>query len=167
MPDMQISTWLERATLACLFLIALFAPHSIAVTQGAWLLGMTFWIARSVVHPRPQLFRSPVDYALLVFFILSGISGIFSYSPVVSIGKMRAASLFTIVYLFSQNVRSPRLVRLLALTLIGSCMINVFLTAGQLAIGKGVKVQGVKPESPLAKAVFHTRTVMQPTPIVN
>jgi hypothetical protein len=164
---MQISTWLERAIVACLFLIATFAPHSIAVTQGAWLLGMTFWVARALVYPRPQLFRSPVDYALLGFFILSGVSGIFSYSPVMSIGKMRAASLFTIVYLVSQNVRSPRLVRLLALTLIGSCMINVFLTAGQFAIGKGVKVQGVKPDSPLAKAVFRTKTVMQPAPIVN
>jgi len=164
---MQISTWLERAIIACLFLIATFAPHSIAVSQGAWLLGLTLWLVRLTIHPRPQLLRSPVDYALLAFFILSGISGIFSYSPVVSIGKMRAASLFTIVYLISQNVRSLRLVRLLALTLIASCMINVFLTAGQLAIGKGVKVQGVKPESPLAKAVFRTRTVMQPTPIVN
>jgi hypothetical protein len=164
---MQISTWLERAIVACLFLIATFAPHSIAVTQGAWLLGMTFWVARALVYPRPRLFRSPVDYALLGFFILSGVSGIFSYSPVVSIGKMRAASLFTIVYLVSQNARSLRLVRLLALTLIGSCMINVFLTAGQFAIGKGVKVQGVKPDSPLAKAVFRTKTVMQPAPIVN
>ena len=166
MTRMQISTWLERATIVCLFFIAIFAPHSIAVTQGAWLLGMTFWAARLIVYPRPQLYRSPVDYALLAFFILSGISAIFSYSPVTSIGKMRAASLFTIVYLVSQNVRTLRLVRLLALTLIASCMINVFLTAGQLAIGKGVKVQGVKPESPLAKAVFHTRSVVQPTPII-
>ena len=167
MPDMQISTWLERATVACLFLIATFAPHSIAVTQGAWLLGMLFWVARFTIYPRPQLHPSPVDYVFLTFFILSGISALFSYSPVVSIGKMRAASLFTIVYLVSQNARSLRLVRLLALTLIASCMINVVLTAGQLAIGKGVKVQGVKPESPLAKAVFRTRSVMQPTPITN
>ena len=164
---MQISTWLERAIVACLFLIATFAPHSIAVTQGAWLLGVTFWVVRLIVYPRPQLHRSPVDLALFGFFILSGVSGIFSYSPIVSIGKMRAASLFTIVYLVSQNVRSLRLVRLLALTLIASCMINVFLTVGQLAIGKGVKVQGVKPESPLAKAVFRTRSVTQPTPIIN
>jgi O-antigen ligase len=167
MPRMQISTWLERAIVACLFLIATFAPHSIAVTQGAWLLGLTIWVARLAVYPRPKLFRSPVDYTFLAFFILSGISGIFSYSPVISMGKMRAASLFTIVYLVSQNVRSLRLVRLLALTLIASCMINVFLTAGQLAIGKGVKMQGVKPESPLAKAVFRTRSVLQPTPIIN
>lgn len=164
---MQISTALERAVIGCLFLIALFAPHSIAVTQAAWLLGMVFWLARFAVYPRPVLFRSPVDYALLGFFVLSGISAVFSYTPFVSIGKMRAASLFTIVYLLSQNVLSLRLVRLLALTLIGSCMINVFLTVGQLAVGKGVKVQGVTAASPLAKAVFRTRTVNKPTPIAN
>ncbi len=164
---MQISTWLERAVVGCLFIIAIFAPHSIAVTQAAWLLGMALWLARLAIYPRPALFRSPVDYALFGFFILSGISSIFSYSPVMSIGKMRAASLFTIVYLVSQNVRSLRLVRLLALALIGSCMINVLLTAGQLAIGKGVKVQGVAPGSPLTKAVFRTRTVIQPAPIIN
>jgi O-antigen ligase len=164
---MQISTWLERAIVGCLFIIAVFAPHSIAVTQAAWLLGMVFWVARFAIYPRPQISRSPVDYVLVGFFILSGISSIFSYSPITSIGKMRAASLFTIVYLFSQNVRSLRVVRLLALTLIGSCMINVFLTAGQLAIGKGVKVEGIAPGSPLTKAVFRTKSVTQPTPIVN
>jgi O-antigen ligase len=164
---MQISTWLERAVVGCLFIIAIFAPHSIAVTQAAWLLGMALWLARLAVYPRPSILRSPVDYALIGFFILSGISSIFSYSPIISIGKMRAASLFTIVYLISQNIRSVRLVRLLALTLIGSCMINVLLTAGQLAIGKGVKVEGVATGSPLTKAVFRTRTVTQPTPIIN
>jgi hypothetical protein len=160
---MQIS----NAIIVCIFLIAAFAPHSIALTQIAWLLGMIHWVARFAFYPRPALRRSPLDYALLGFFVLSGISGIFSYSPIMSIGKMRAASLFTVVYLVSQNVNSLRLVRLLAFTLIASCMINVFLTAGQLAIGKGVKVQGVSPQSPLAKAVFRTRTVNQPTPIAD
>ena len=106
------------------------------MTQTAWLLGMALWVARFAFYPRPTLFRSPLDYALLGFFVLSGISAVFSYSPIMSIGKMRAASLFTIVYLVSQNVRSLRLVRLLALTLIASCMVNVLLTAGQFAIGK-------------------------------
>ena len=162
-----MSRTISNAIIVSLFLIALFAPHSIALTQAAWLLGMTLWVVRFAFYPRPTLSRSPLDYALFGFFILSGISAVFSYSPITSIGKMRAASLFTIVYLVSQNVRSVRLARLLALTLIGSCMLNVFLTAGELAIGKGVKVQGVVPESPLAKAVFRTRTVTQPTPIVD
>ena len=158
---------ISNGIIACLFLIALFAPHSVAVTQTAWLLGMTLWVVRFAFYPRPTLYRSPLDYALLGFFVLSGISAFFSYNPIMSIGKMRAASLFTIVYLVSQNVPSLRMVRLLALTLIASCLVNVFLTAGQFTMGKGVKVQGVRPESPLSKALFRTRSVMQPTPIVD
>ncbi len=158
---------ISNGIIACLFLIALFAPHSVAATQTAWLVGMTLWVVRFAFYPRPVLYRSPLDYALLGFFVLSGISAVFSYSPMTSIGKMRAASLFTIVYLVSQNVNSLRLVRLLVFTLIASCMINVLFTAGQFAIGKGVKVQGVRPESPLSKAVFHTRSVTQAAPIVD
>lgn len=161
----SFSSWCERAIVGCIFLIAVFAPHSIAATQTAWLLGLFFWVLRFAGHPRPVLFRTPVDYLLLGFFVLSGVSGVFSYSPFVSIGKMRAASLFTIVYLVAQNIRSLRLAHVLALTLIGSCMLNVLLTAGELAIGRGVKVEGVRAESPLAQAVFRTRTVNQPTPI--
>jgi hypothetical protein len=164
---MHISNAISHGIIACLFLIAIFAPHSIALTQGAWLLGMALWVARFAFYPRPRLFRSPVDYVLIGFFILSGISGVFSYNPVMSIGKMRAASLFTIVYLVAQNVPSLRIVRLLALALIASCMLNVLLTAGRLVVGRGVKVRGVSAESSLAKAVFRTRTVTQPTPIVD
>jgi O-antigen ligase len=176
MPLMQIpnsdwqtvlSSWLERAVIAFLFVIAVFAPHSIAITQTAWLLGMACWVARFAFYLRPVLFRSPLDYALIGFFVLSGISGVFSYNPFMSIGKMRAASLFTVVYLVSQNVRSLRLVRLLAFTLIASCMVNVLFAAGQLAIGKGMKVEGVMPGSPLVKAVFRTRGASRPTPIIN
>src|SRR5688500_19391862 len=166
MPTMQISNRItENGIIACLFLIAVFAPHSIAITQSAWLVGMALWVSRFAFFPRPKLFRSPVDYVLLGFFVLSGISGVFSYNPIMSIGKMRAASLFTIVYLVSQNVPSLRTVRWLAFALIGSCMVNVLWTAGQLALGRGVKVQGVSAESPLAKAVFHTRAVRKETPI--
>ena len=158
---------ISNGIIACIFGIALFAPHSVALTQTAWLIGMALWVTRFAFYPRPTLHRSPLDYALFGFFVLSGISAAFSYNPIMSIGKMRAASLFTIVYLVSQNVNLLRLVRLLAFTLIASCMVNVFLTAGQFAIGKGVKVEGVMPASPLSKAVFRTRSVTQPTPILN
>src|SRR5689334_18968820 len=166
-PNRGFPRWCERAIIGCIFLIAVSAPHSIAATQTFWLLGLLFWVLRLALRPRPRLFRTPVDYWLLGFFVLSGVSGVFSYSPIVSIGKMRGASLFTSVYLVAQNARRLRLVHLLALTLIGSCMINVLLTAGEFALGRGVKVHGVTAESPLAKAVFHTRTVQQPTPIVD
>jgi O-antigen ligase len=166
-PNSPLSKWLDRGILFCVVLIALFSPHSIAISQGAWLLGMVLWLARLAVYPQPRLYRTPLDYALLAFFILSGVSAVFSYAPIVSIGKMRAASLFTVVYLVAENVRSSRVVRLLALALIVSCMANVFVSAGRLAVGKGVKVDGVSSESPLAKAVYRTRTITQPAPIVN
>ena len=166
-PPQPIIKWLEHGIVGCLFLLAVSAPHSIAASQTAWLLGMLLWVLRFAFYPRPRLFRSPVDYALFGFFLLSGLSGIFSYSPIISIGKMRAASLFTIVYLVSQNVRSLRIGQLVAFALIGSCTLSVFLTAGQLAAGKGVKIDGLKPESPFSRANFRTRLVSKLTPIIN
>lgn len=162
-----INQYLERAIIGCVFLVAVAASISIAVTQAAWIIGITLWVIRIAIYPRPAFHRTPVDYSLFGFFVLSGLSAVFSYEPVVSIGKMRAASLFTIVYLVAQNVRSLRLVRLVAFTLITSGVVSVAATGGQFLLGKGIKVTGVKPNSPLARAVFRTRTVNQPTPIID
>jgi len=143
---------IDLAIVGCLFIFVVFAPHSIAVTQGAWLLGMALWLTRFLFRPRPTLYRTPVDYLLLGFFILTGLSSFLSYEPIVSIGKLRAASLFTIIYLFAENAPSLRVVRLLAITLICSCMFSVFYTFGERLIGRGVKVFGVSEQSPLYKA---------------
>ncbi|MBC8031985.1 MAG: O-antigen ligase family protein [Pyrinomonadaceae bacterium] len=141
----------DAAIVGCLFVFVVFAPHSIAFTQGAWLLGTALWLVRFLFRPRPRLFRTPVDYLLLGFFILSGVSAFLSYEPTVSIGKLRAASLFTIIYLFAENVPSLRVARLLAITLICSCVFSVFYTGGERIIGRGVKVFGVSEQSPLYK----------------
>ena len=163
----KLIIWLERAIIFWLFVFAVFAPHSIAVTQGAWLIGLVLWAVRLLVFPRPKTYRTPIDYALLAFFILTGLSAFLSYEPFVSIGKLRAASLFTIVYLFVQNVPSPRVARLLALTLIASCMANVAYTAATRIIGRGIKVQAVSAGSPLASAVWYAQGKRVPFPIVS
>ncbi len=144
--------WLDRAIIFWLFVLAAAAPHSIAVTQGAWLCGMLVWAVRLIVKPR--FFRTPIDYALLCFILLTIISAFTSYAPDISTGKLRAVSLFTIVYLVAQNVNSRRVLRLLALTLIASCVVNVFYTMAERAVGRGVKVQDVAASSPLAAAIF-------------
>lgn len=145
----RVARWLERATVACLFLLALAAPHSIAGTQAAWLLAMACWAARFLFRPRPFVHRTPVDYALLGFFILTFASALFSYEPDLSIGKLRAASLFTIVYVVAQNVRGPRVLRALVFTLVASCAVNVVYTFGAYARGRGVKLDALAAESPL------------------
>ncbi|MFL6255714.1 MAG: O-antigen ligase family protein [Pyrinomonadaceae bacterium] len=147
-------SWLERATVACLFLYATAAPHSIAATQTAWLLAMLCWVLRLCMRPRPLLFRTPVDPWLLGFFVLTFLTALTSYNPEVSIGKLRAASLFTIVYLVSQNVRSPRVLRALTLTLVVSCALGLVHTFGVYARGRGVKLQSMTADSPLRAVGF-------------
>ncbi len=161
-----LGVWLDRALVAALFLLVIAAPNSIAATQTAWLLGMLFWTLRFAVWPRPRVHRTPIDYAMLGFFILTGISALLSYEPMVSIGKLRAASLFTIVYLVAENVRSARVLRALAILLVASCMVSVLYTFGQYAFGRGVKVYDVRPDSPLSAAKFVSREHINATPIL-
>jgi hypothetical protein len=118
------------------------------------------------VWPRPKLDRTPIDYPMFVFFILTGLSSFLSYEPSVSIGKLRAASLFLIVYLFAENVRSPKLLRLLPILLVAACMVNVIFVFGQFAVGRGVKVYGVATGSPLSQARMISHGQVQNTPIV-
>jgi O-antigen ligase len=128
------------------------APHSIAVTQIAWLLALVCWCARFLLKPRPVAYRTPLDYALLGFFILTFLSALLSYDPDVSIGKLRAASLFTIVYIVAQNVREWRVLRLLIFVLLASCMLNVIYTVGKFAVGRGVKAESLTTDSALRAA---------------
>lgn len=132
--------------------MAAFAPHSIALTQGAWLCGLILWTTRLLFKPRPRLYRTPVDVALLGFIALTLISSLFSYAPDISLGKMRAVSLFIIIYFVAENVRSLLVVRLLILVLVASCMVNVLYTFGERAVGRGVKVEGLHADSPLYAA---------------
>jgi O-antigen ligase len=161
----RLSRWLDGALVVWLFALALFAPHSIAATQISWMCGLVVWGMRWLVRPRPRLWRTPIDYALLGFFVLSFISALFSYDQTVSLGKLRGASLFTIVYLVAMNVRSRRVLRGLALVLVASCMISVVYTMGERVRGRGVKLEGVRIESPLAAAVFRNGETGTPTPI--
>jgi O-antigen ligase len=147
-----LAVWLNRALTCCLFLMAAAAPHSIAATQTAWLLALVCWVAKLLVRPRAVIHRTPLDYVLLGFFILTFISALMSYDADVSIGKLRAASLFTIVYIVTENIRERRVLHLLTLVLVASCMLNVVYTFGVFAVGRGVKVTTLATNSPLFAA---------------
>lgn len=162
-----LGLWLERAIIAAMFLFVIAAPNSIAATQTAWLLGMLFWLLRFLVWPRPRLYRTPIDDPMFAFFLLTGLSSFLSYEPSVSIGKLRAASLFTIVYLFAENIRSPKILRALTILLVAATMVNVLFVFGQFAIGRGVKVYGVTLNSPLGEARLISRTHNQSVPILS
>jgi hypothetical protein len=102
---------------------------------------------------------------LLAFFVLTGISAFFSYAPFTSIGKLRAASLFTIVYLVAENVRSS------STRSVARLLPNRFLHGERAAHGRAPGVRkrcearrGQCCQSTY-KSVYKTRTTTQPTPI--
>jgi len=152
---------------AAMVLLVVAAPNSIAGTQGAAMLGGLFWLLRLFIWPKPKLNRTPIDYPMFAFFLLSAFSSFFSYEPAISIAKLRSAAFFLIVYLFAENVRSLPLLRLLTVLLIAACMVNVIYTFGQFAVGRGVKVEGVSAGSPLSQARLTSRSHNQAIPIVS
>ncbi len=147
-------TWLERTAFAFLILTAVSAPHSIAATQTAWLIGMAAWLVRLFLKPRPSLRTGALDIALWGFFVWSAVTSVFSYDPATSIDKLRGTALFLLFYFAYHTLKNIRAVWLIAFVLIGSCMINVLWTPIQRLIGRGVEIHGVAPDGPLGKALL-------------
>lgn len=145
-----VTVWLERAVFFFLILMVVSAPHSIAATQTAWLIGMFLWVIRLFIAPRPKLFRTPMDIALWGFFIWSVVTCFVSYEPAISLNKLRGTALFLIFYFVIYNIKNLRAVRFAACALVLSCMVNVVWVPVQRAIGRGVEIHGVAPNSPLA-----------------
>ncbi len=150
----SLTKWLERLAFIFLFLMVLSAPHSIAATQTAWLCGMLAWVIRLFIKPRPKLVRTPLDFAIWIFFGWTVITSFFSYEPLVSINKLRGAALFLIFYFVINNLRNLRALKLLVFALIFSCMVNVLWTPIERIFGRGVEIHGISTTSPLKKSLL-------------
>ena len=143
--------WLDRLAFVFLFLMVGTAPHSIAASQSAWILGMLFTAARLTLKPRVEFRRRPLHFALIAIFLWAVISSLFSYEPTVSLDKLRGVSLLLVFFFVYLNIRRLSAVYFLAFVLIFSCMINVAVVIGQRFIGRGVEVYNVAPDGPLGR----------------
>src|ERR1044071_7371159 len=128
----------------------LFAPHSIAITQGAFLLGLVAWAVQMVASRNLQIPRTPVDIALLGFFACCVISSFLSYDPLVSVKGLRSPAFFLAFYFVSNKVKSLRLASFLAFAIVASCLANVAYSAVQLGIGRGIRINSIREDSPFA-----------------
>ena len=129
---------------------AIFAPHSIALTQGAYLIGMGAWAVQLAATRRLNQKRSRMDIALFGFFACCVISSFLSYDPLVSIKGLKSPAFFFAFYFVSNRVRSIRFASFLALTIILSCLVNVAYSAVTLGVGRGLKIQSINPDSAFA-----------------
>ncbi len=142
----------ESIIIFSLVMYALFAPHSIAITQGSFLLGLLAWAVQMVATRRFPLKKSPLDIALLGFFACAVISSFLSYDPYTSIKGLRSPAFFLAFYFVSNKVTSLKFARMLAVAIVASCLFNVAYSAGQLAVGRGLRIDSLTPHGPFARA---------------
>jgi O-antigen ligase len=144
-----LAIWLDRFIYGSIFLTALAAPISIAVTNIGWILGVVLWGIRLFVRPRPKFFRTPLDFALVGFFLWSVFSSAFSYAPDLSFDRVKGFSHFLIVYLAAQHLRHFKSIKMIVGTLIFACLVTVGWTFIERPIGRGMQIYGVKPDGVL------------------
>src|SRR5262249_10368529 len=119
---------------------ALFVPHGIAISEGAFLLGATAWLVQLLVRRPIKPPNTPVDLALFGFFACCTVSSLLSYYPMGSLNGLRSQAFFLAFYFVSGRIRSLRAAKFLALAIVGSCLFNVAYSAGRLAVGRGIRI---------------------------
>jgi hypothetical protein len=143
-----------------LLMYAIFAPHSIALTQGAYLIGLGAWAVQLAASRRLNLKRTPVDVALFGFFACCVISSFLSYDPLVSIKGLKSPAFFLAFYFVSNKVRSIRFASFLALAMMFSCLVNVAYSGATLAKGRGLQINSINPDSAFANDVVRTGDII-------
>jgi O-antigen ligase len=143
-----------------LLMYAIFAPHSIALTQGAYLIGLGAWAVQLAATRRLKQKRSSVDIALFGFFACCVVSSFLSYVPLVSIKGLKSPAFFLAFYFVSNRVRSIRFATLLALAMILSCLVNVGYSGVTLAKGRGLQIDSIKPDSAFANESIRTGDII-------
>ena len=146
-----LAHFLERAAFAFLLIMAIAAPHSIAASQAAWILGMLATLVRLAFKPRPSFKFTSLSIALAALFLWSVISSAFSYEPATSFDKLRNVSLLLVFFFAYLNLRRLSAVYLVVGLLIVSTLVNVCWVIGSRINGRGVEIHGLTPEGPLAR----------------
>ena len=143
--------WANRALILFVLLFALSIPHSIAAAQISFSLGFIFWIIRDLALRRFHFARTPIDWPLLAFASLTILSSIFSFEPGLSLPKLKALTLFGIIYLLITNL-SPRGVSLVIGALIVSALVGAGFSFAEKVYGRGMVITAIEAGSPLASS---------------
>ena len=144
--------YLDRGIIASVALFALMAPHSIAATQGAFLLGVVLWMVRIVIRRSLDYQPMGLDLPSLIFVWWSLLAAIFSYEPALSFVKVRSVGLFLIVFLVAQNLPNREWGKRWVLILVLSSFVSVGYVFWQKSVGRGLQLVEIDEASPLYHA---------------
>lgn len=143
---------LRRATeglaLAGFAVYALAAPHSIA---GSWMglsAAVAGWLARTLVTRKTGLRRTPFDLPLWLFVAWTALSSFLSVEPGRIVPKLVNVITFLMFYL-AQAMLTRRAAVALAAVMVASGVAGSLWGTGELALGRGVVIRGLRADSPL------------------
>jgi hypothetical protein len=147
--EKPFARWVNRAIVFFLILFSLSVPHSIAAAQISLGLGLIAWAVRDFALKTPRLARSPIDWPLFFFALLTVVSSAFSIEPSVSMPKLKSLILFGVIYLVATNL-SRRGAQLMVFVVIASSLVGVGFSLMEKLWGRGMTITSIAADSPLA-----------------
>ncbi len=139
----------NRALILFILIFAISMPHSIAAAQISFTLAVIFWVLRDLSSWKLHFARTPIDWPILAFAFLTALSSVYSVEPGLSLPKLKALTLFGIVYLIVTNL-SPRGVSLVTCALIISALVGAGFSFAEKVYGRGMVITSIEAGSPLA-----------------
>jgi hypothetical protein len=136
------------------FFLLLFAaslPHSIAAAQIALGAALLAWLIGLATERRWPA-RTPLDIPILLFFLLTALSAIFSLAPAISLVRLKAATLMVIVILVADALRTRQQVLRILVVLLASASVAALSAWWHKAAGDGVAIVSLSPDSVLRQA---------------
>jgi hypothetical protein len=124
-----------------------FAPHSIAAAQTGLSIAILGWLIRLVQERKVGIRRTPLDLSILLFFLWTVLSALFSEETRTSLLKLQTVAVFIVFYL-TQSIIKRRTVMLMIVLLLVSCVVGTMGSVVDLVRGRGVVVAGIASDSP-------------------
>lgn len=137
----------QAATLG-FFLYSAFAPHSIAAAEISLAIVGAGWLIRTVASKRTGFRRSVFDVPILLFFLWTVASSLFSQEPRISIAKIQSTLVILLFYL-TQAIVTRRTAVLLVAMMIVSGVAGTVYSVFDLSWGRGVLIESIAADSPL------------------
>lgn len=133
-----------------LLVFAAALPHSIAIAEGAAAAAALVWLAAHLLRWR-RLPSTPLDLPVSAYLLATALAAAFSLEPEVSAAKLGGAALILIVPVAANVITTRRQAVLLVCVLLGSAGVGAAIVVWEKAVGRGVEIVALTPDSPLRK----------------
>lgn len=148
----RIAQKFDQIAIVFLFLFVLLQPLSIAAAFIAYSLLALAWLIRLILAPKVRLYSSPLDFPILIYWLLCALSTLFSPLPASSWEGMRKVDMVFLAIVVAHNIPSLRRAKQLLAVLFLGTLVSVAYAGWQGVAGVGLHVRDLQQNSILFRA---------------